>query len=43
VSISHDIQDYSVTLDQISPYPYEIHQQILFLIVLLCGKKEDKK
>jgi len=38
VSISPDIQYYSVTLDQISPYIYQIHQQNLFLIVLLCGK-----
>jgi len=38
MSISPDIQYYSVTLDQISPYPYHNHQQNLFLIVLLCGK-----
>jgi len=38
VSISPDIQYYSVTLDQISAYPYHNHQQNLFLIVLLCGK-----
>jgi len=34
VSISPDIQYYSVTLDQISPNPYQIHHQNLFLIVL---------
>jgi len=31
------IQCNSVTLDQISPYPYQIHQQNLFLIILPCG------
>jgi len=30
VSISHDIQYYSETLDQISAYPYHNHQQNLF-------------
>jgi len=37
VSISPDIQYYSVTLDQISAYSYQNHQQNLFLIVLHCG------